>query len=162
MKGGIYMSLSPTVVCNNVLQRAFNENIPITPMKLQKLLYFIGCEYAKLTNCDMLSEDFGVWQYGPVLPTVYDEFKSFGGNPITAYAKDASSNSYAVDETTAPNLRTAIERIWSNLKGYNGIVLSQITHRDKSGWSCAYCEGRPKITKDEMKADDTYGEYLLS
>lgn len=156
------MSMSPTVVCNNILRRAFNENIPVSPMKLQKLMYFVSCEYLKATDSDLLSENFGVWQYGPVLPTVYDEFKSFGSSSITKYAKDASGNSFAIDESTAPHLKSAIDRVWSTFKNFDGISLSQITHKDGSGWSKAFSDHHSKVSTEDMKADCTYGEYLLT
>ena len=82
------MPMSATVVCNNILKRAFSESVAVSPMKLQKLLYFVSCEYVKATGNDLFSEDFGVWQYGPVLPTVYDEFKSFKSTPINKYATE--------------------------------------------------------------------------
>lgn len=154
------MSMSPTVVCNNILKRGFADGRDVTPMKLQKLMYFVACEYAKRTGKEMLSEDFGVWQYGPVLRTVYDEFKSYGKRPITQYAKDASGRSYAIDESTAPNLRDSIDYIWSKYRDLSGIALSQITHQDGSGWSRAFCERRPKITLDDMKADVSYGSAV--
>ena len=44
------MPMSASVVCNNILTRAFQENIPVSPMKLQKLMYFVSCEYVKATG----------------------------------------------------------------------------------------------------------------
>lgn len=154
--------MSATVVCNNILKRAFEEGIQVSPMKLQKILYFVGCEYVKSTGSDLFSEDFGVWQYGPVLPTVYDEFKSFRSSPITKYATDANGVAYAIDEDRAPNLKYAIDRIWNSFKCFDGIALSRITHKDGSGWSNAFSQHRPKITTEDMRSDQTYGEYLLS
>ncbi len=156
------MSISAVVLCNNVLMRAFDANIPVSPMKLQKLLYFISCEYLKRTGEELLSEDFGVWQYGPVLPTVYNEFKSFGSFPISEYAKDAAGVSYAVDEDTAPNLKTAIDLIWQTFRSFTGIELSKITHLDGSGWSRAYQAGRKKISTNDMEEDHTYERYLTT
>ncbi|QQR04943.1 hypothetical protein [Flavonifractor phage Chenonceau] len=150
------MPMSPTVVCNNILKRAFTEGISVTPMKLQKLLYFVSCEYAKQARKELFSESFGVWQYGPVLRTVYDEFRSYGGSPIKSYAKDADGNSYAIDEDTAPNLKRAINRVWDTYKNYSGVALSKITHEDGSGWSHAYCQHRDRITYDDMRDDTTY------
>lgn len=155
------MALSPTIVCNNILQRAFTENIPVTPMKLQKLLYFVSCEYVKATNTNMLSENFCVWQYGPVLPSVYFEFQSFHGNNITTYAQDAEGNSYAYNEETSPPLKGAIDRIWRRFKNMDGIHLSKITHEDGSGWSRAFERRETEITKADMKADDSYTKYML-
>lgn len=156
------MALVPTTVSNNILQRAFRENVPVTPMKLQKLLYFVSCEYVKATDCDLLSEDFCVWQYGPVLPSVYNEFKSFRGNRITEYAKDADGNSFAYNEATSPNLRASIDRIWMFFKSKSGVELSLITHEDGSGWSRAFEQRHSKITKEEMKADDSYRKYMFA
>ena len=154
------MPMSATVVCNNVLRRAYEEHIPVSPMKLQKLLYFIGCEYVKVTGVDLFSEDFGVWQYGPVLPTVYDEFKDFRSNPITKYATDANGVAYCIDEARAPNLKTAIDRVWNSFKQYDGVTLSRITHKDNSGWSNAFCDKRFEISTEDMRSDNTYGEYM--
>lgn len=154
------MAMSPTVVCNNILKRGFEDERDITPMKLQKLMYFVACEYVKRTGKELFSEDFGVWQYGPVLRTVYDEFKSFGKKPIAQYAKDASGKSFAIDESTAPNLKESIDYIWSKYRDYSGTSLSQITHQDGSGWSRAFCSNRDKITLDDMRADLTYGSAV--
>ena len=141
------MPMSATVVCNNILKRAFSESVAVSPMKLQKLLYFVSCEYVK---------------YGPVLPTVYDEFKSFKSTPINKYATDANGIAYAIDEDSAPNLKTAIVRIWNSFKFFDGVTLSKITHKDGSGWSNAFCQHRSKITTEDMRSDNTYGEYLLT
>lgn len=156
------MALSPTIVCNNILRRAFDEKISVTPMKLQKLLYFVSCEYIKATGTELLTEEFCVWQYGPVLPSVYDEFKSFHGNPITAYAKDANGNSFAYNEDTSPQLKNAISTVWAAFKHKTGMYLSQITHEDNSGWSSAFNLHHTKISKDEMKADDSYRKHMCN
>lgn len=153
------MALSSTVLCNNILKRAFDENIPVTPMKLQKLLYFVSCEYLHRTGNDLLSENFGVWQYGPVLPSVYDEFKSFRSNPITKFAKDANGDSYMYRENSSV-LGSVIDSIWNSFKHRNGIELSKITHKDGSGWSTAFQDHRPTISRDDMGNDETYREFM--
>lgn len=155
------MAFSSTVLCNNVLKRAFSEKIPVTPMKLQKLLYFIACEYVQCTGQDLLSEKFGVWQYGPVLPSVYYEFKAFGRKPITNFAKDANGDSFAYKEKSAPNLKATIDLIWDSFKDMNGIQLSKITHEDGSAWSKAFQKHENTISKTEMEKDDTYKRFIL-
>jgi len=156
------MAMSATIVCNNILRRAFEEEIPVSPMKLQKLLYFTSCEYVKSTGNELLSEDFGVWQYGPVLPSIYDEFKSFKSNSITKYATDASGVAYAINENDAPNLKIAIDRVWAAFKSFDGMTLSKITHMDGSGWSNAFVGKRPKVTIEDMRLDNTYEKYLFA
>lgn len=65
------------------------------------------------------------------------------------------------DETTSPNLKAAIDRIWTFFKDKGGIELSQITHEDGSGWSEAFDQKKDKITKEQMKADDSYRKYMF-
>lgn len=154
------MSMSPLVVCNNILSRSFDEKIDISPMKLQKLLYFIACEYYKKTNSSLFSEPFEVWKYGPVLSSIYSEFKSYGKEPITAYAKDAKGNSYKINENVEPTLKASIDSIWNSFKGMNAIALSQITHKEGSAWSCAYENYSDVIDFRKMKEDTTYEEYI--
>ena len=144
-----------TVLCNNILQRGEQEGIDISPMKLQKLLYFVCRDYVRETGQMPISEDFEVWQYGPVLPSVYGEFKTFGARPITCYAKDASGRSYKVSERDNPTLARVIDVVWAKYKNFSGIDLSKKTHQSGSGWYCAYMAGREKISLEDLKNDGT-------
>ena len=59
-------------VGNSILMRAFIENIDITPMKLQKLIYFTYQMYLKETDIPLFDERFETWKYGPVISSVYN------------------------------------------------------------------------------------------
>lgn len=50
----------------------------LTPLKLQKILYYVSTEYFKKFHNRLFCEEFQKWQYGPVVKDVYHEFKSFG------------------------------------------------------------------------------------
>ena len=72
-------------VANNILNKGFSENIDITPMKLQKLTYLVYKKYYQDTKKPLFSEPFEVWKYGPVVRSLYDEFKKYKGNAIKGY-----------------------------------------------------------------------------
>lgn len=57
-------------------------NIPITNLKLQKLLYFIQGEYARRTSRRLIEEDFYAWQLGPVIPALYSKYALYSSTPI--------------------------------------------------------------------------------
>lgn len=57
--------LTPTTVANSILRRAFGTDEHVTPMKLQKLLFFVTCLYQRYTGRRLLTESFQPWQYGP-------------------------------------------------------------------------------------------------
>lgn len=149
------MKALATNLCNNVLQRGKIEKIPITPMKLQKIMYYICRDYIITTDQMPISEFFEVWQYGPVLPSVYGEFRQFGANPITEYSKDAVGRSQKVSEDDNPILSRTIDIIWAKHKRKTGIELSKMTHEPSSGWYKAFMEGREIISVEDMKNDRT-------
>ena len=59
--------MNPELVANSILVRAFRDNIPVSPMKLQKLLFFVTCLYQRNTSVRLLTESFQPWKYGPVV-----------------------------------------------------------------------------------------------
>lgn len=149
------MKASAQNLCNNILFRAYNEKIPITPMKLQKILYYICTKYVKETGVYPIFERFEVWKYGPVIPSVYAEFRPFGSSPIKGYAYDAQKRAMIVDENANPILKKCINQVWDSLKTFNGIELATRTHQKGSGWYSAYKNGQETISMEEMMNDTT-------
>ena len=147
------MKASATVLCNNILLRANNEGIEITPMKLQKLMYYTCRDYAQKTGASPLGESFEVWQYGPVLPSVYSEFKAFRAEPIRGFAKDATGNSFRVSESENPILSEVLDLIWAKYKRLSGVDLSRMTHEAGSGWHEAYMRDSTEIALEDMVND---------
>mgnify|MGYP000856125448 CR=1 FL=1 len=63
-----------------------HSNKPLTHLKLQKILYYVTTEFLK-KNPEINSiypEKVEKWQFGPVISDVYNEFKTYGGKPITS------------------------------------------------------------------------------
>ena len=149
------MKAVATVLSNNLLIRARQENIKVTPMKLQKLLYYVCVKYVKETGEMPVSEPFEVWQYGPVIPSVYHEFKSFRAAGINKVARDAKGEASVVDEDSSAILTDCINFVWSRLKHFTGIELGQRTHQKGSGWYKAYQRDDEIITLEDMKGDTT-------
>lgn len=89
---------SPLFISNNLLHLSFNENISITPMKLQRLLYLIYRDYLIETNQSLFSERFGAWKYGPALSSIHDNFHQYYDNPITHYYKSCDKIIYQISE----------------------------------------------------------------
>lgn len=148
------------LIANSILRRAFKENITITPMKLQKLMFFVTCLYQRNTGHRLLTESFQPWQYGPVCGAMHWEFKPFKGNPITEYAKDAMGNAYAADESTSPELKKAIDTVWRHMKYLPAVTLSRIACLPGSAWSKAVEHKRRFVSNSDMAEDHTFDAYL--
>lgn len=135
------LTTSPLIVSNNILELAFREGIPVTPMKLQKLLYFLYREYLKKTKEPLFSERFEAWKYGPVLPSVYSQFSSYRDKKIDKYYEDSNGKSYKIRENVNDDFYEVLFNVWCKYKMYDGIALSNITHREGSAWRKAWLQG---------------------
>lgn len=149
------MAYSAVHVSNNLLKRAFDEGVPVSPMALQKLLYFVASEYAKRTGGrQLLEENFQPWKYGPVVRSVWDEYKPFGADPIRAYGKNAQDKAYMAAENKDAVLAASINAVWNAAKHRSAVTLSRITHNPGSAWSKGYKRGW--IAHEDIANDDTY------
>ncbi len=55
----------------------------VTPLKLQKILYYVYTTYLKKNDKPLFDDCFEKWQYGPVVTDVYHTFKMHGFNHIS-------------------------------------------------------------------------------
>lgn len=152
--------IDPKLIANSILRRAFAERINVTPMKLQKLMFFTACLYQRHTRRRLLTESFQPWKSGPACGAVYGEFASFDGNPIAEYAKDAIGDAYAADERSSPELKQAIDTVWDHMKHLPAVTLARITVLPESAWSKAVERKNCFISNADMAEDHTFDAYL--
>ncbi|GDX36313.1 hypothetical protein LBMAG18_08240 [Alphaproteobacteria bacterium] len=137
----------PVHIANYFLWRAKKEGVKdITPLKLVKLVYFTYAWYYAVYNQKLFAEKIEAWQYGPVVPSIYHEFKSFGNNTIDRYAINFDPR---VGEITKPIITKeddeiiyTVNAVWKSYGNMDGWTLSKITHEGKnSPWKSAYIQG---------------------
>ena len=74
--------LDPRSVANLLVEFSNEIGRPVTPLSLQKILYFIHGQFLITTGEPLIEGYFEAWQYGPVHPLVYDAFKKFGSRIV--------------------------------------------------------------------------------
>ena len=74
------LPFDPRSICNLMLDEA--DDVPITNLALQKLLYFIHGLHLIETKTPLVMGYFEAWQHGPVHPAAYGAFKAAGKMPI--------------------------------------------------------------------------------
>lgn len=146
-------------VSNSILKRAFQEKIDITPMKLQKMIYFVYRDYLQETERALFDERFETWKFGPVLPSVYNAFRKYGANSIKEFAKELDGKSIRiVDEEKSPIFHRIVDNIWDKCKWYDGIYLSSVTHLENTAWSKAAARRSRYLLDEDIKAEvSTFG-----
>lgn len=81
---------------NSILEKSFEEENYITPLKLNYLVYLLSSEYLYLNGEGLFNEVCEKTEFGPVVPSVYYKFNSFRNKVITNYAQDASGRTKGI------------------------------------------------------------------
>lgn len=139
------MSYSSQSVANEFLSLAKQEGKSITHMKLQKLVYIAHGFSLALLNRSLISDEIQAWQYGPVIPALYQELKIFGkseiNEPVANGKADENYNLIMETPFINPNDEEShllIEAVWNRYKEYSGANLSDLTHRQNTPWHTVY------------------------
>jgi len=118
---------SALTIANFFIRKGLLEKITVTPMKLQKLIYFSHGWHLAFFNKPLIKEDVQAWAYGPVIPAIYHIYKNYGNATIT---KDVEEGIEALGDETIEFL----DFIWGTYKKFSPIHLSNITHVKDSPW----------------------------
>lgn len=94
----------------------------MTPLKLQKLLYFVQARALKMREQAMFYEPILHWEYGPVVRCVYDEYKDHKGTSIVS----------APEVRLDPSDVKLMEQTYKNFLSYSANGLVTLTHQKKS------------------------------
>ncbi len=54
----------------------------VSNLKLQKLVYYAQAWHLAIHGTPLFAEDFQAWVHGPVIPELYQKYKSFRWQPI--------------------------------------------------------------------------------
>lgn len=146
----------PTWVANSFLLKGREDNIcDIDPLKIQKLVYNLHGWHLATTGRPAIGERFEAWPMGPVLPSLYHQFKTHRWNQITTFAKDVDPITGEVKSLYVPasdeQFTKIISLVWERYKKLSGLELSALTHADGTPWSLAREAGQQYISDDVIK-----------
>lgn len=127
---------SPKSIANYFIDQSLaNDGVGISPMKLQKLVYYAHGWYAGHTSTPLINETVEAWQYGPVISSLYHEFKQFGAGKINRHATDFEGlKLVTVPTPTDPTLINFLQNVWANYSKFTSVRLSQMTHAPDGPW----------------------------
>ena len=124
----------PLAVARHILSA--RHSIQTTPMHLIKLVYLCHGWMLGVHRRPLIHEDVVAWRYGPVVPTVYHMYKSFGGSPIDAARPKPSQQ--GVFDGQQLGLMDAVLNAYQD---YSAFDLSAITHQAGTPWHVVYAGG---------------------
>lgn len=123
----------------------FEKSGEITPLALQKILYYIQGIFMFNHDSPLFEEECQAWAHGPVYVKVYDMFKGFKYNPIEdkRFVIFRDRFQMLTDEE-----RRVIDMVLNSFGMYSGKTIERITHKE-APWADAYLN--ETITKSAIR-----------
>jgi uncharacterized phage-associated protein len=144
------MTFSAVAIANYFIEKGLAEDNPVTPMKVQKLVYLSHGWFLALSKGQpLIKEKIGAWPFGPVIATLYKKFAKYSKKPITELAKDSNGEVIRIDPRQSEVI-ALLDKIWSVYGSMTAIQLSNLTHETGTPWSQVYEEGASKIIPDTI------------
>lgn len=141
-----------------VIAYVFEKLEEVTPLMLQKLLYFIQGVYSALYGKPIFVEDCRAWIHGPVYPEVYELFRDFKYNPIddARFALLERNEDALTDDE-----KKVIDLVVNTFGMYAGKVLEKITHNEDP-WMEARKGYEDSIPSSELLPKDRIMKYYIA
>lgn len=141
-----------------VISYVFEKLEEVTPLMLQKLLYFIQGIYSASYGRPIFMEDCRAWIHGPVYPEVYDLFRDFKYNPIddARFALLGGTEDALTDDE-----KKAIDLVVNTFGMYGGKVLERITHNEEP-WKEARKGYGDSIPSSELLPKECIMKYYIA
>ncbi|MGE6205346.1 Panacea domain-containing protein [Guptibacillus hwajinpoensis] len=96
----------------------------ITPLKLQKLVYYAQGRHLVNFNEPLFDDDLVAWDHGPVVRQLYNDYKHYGYNTIP---QQPFNN---IDEQLTEEEINSINAIWDEYGFLDGKLLEELTHQE--------------------------------
>lgn len=141
-----------------VIAYVFEKLEEVTPLMLQKMLYFIQGIYSALYGKPIFAEECRAWIHGPVYPEVYELFRDFKYNPIDD-ARFALLE--GMEDTLTDYEKRVIDLVVNTFGMYGGKVLEKITHNEDP-WMEARKGYGDSIPSSELLPKERIMKYYIA
>ncbi|MCY7283652.1 MAG: DUF4065 domain-containing protein [Cyanobacteria bacterium CAN_BIN43] len=142
-------------IANYFIKLANETGSFISNSKLQKLVYYSQAWHLALYAEPLFSEDFEAWVHGPVIPALYQKYKSFGWQPIL------DDPNPELDPELAEKTQTFLNEIVEQYFSCDAYELEQMTHAE-APWNRARGGLRPDQLSSAVIEKEWMKEYYES
>jgi uncharacterized phage-associated protein len=150
-------------IANFFISKSLETGRAVTPLQLQKLIYFAHGWNLGITKTPLILENIEAWKNGPVIEELYHEFKRYSYNPISEFSEQISGQDLSepvLDETTT----LFLEKIWTTYSKRSGLDLSRLSHEVGSPWHTIVTKlgGVYRIPANKVIPNDLIEKYFNS
>ena len=137
---------------NIAIKYLLNQCEDITPLALQKALYYIQGFYYAFYNTFLFIEECEAWVHGPVYRDIYFKYCDYHFDPIV-------KSQYFDDSVLSASEKAIFDSVINNLCCYSGKVLEQFTHNE-TPWLVARGDLPVTEPSKQIISHDNIGTYF--
>lgn len=137
-----------------VINYSNKQEYGISNLKLQKIMYFIQAYFLITQDKPCFSDDIEAWDFGPVVPAAYHEFKQFGSGNIPYIDSYFEGNLFFVKENKfndsfiSKQDKESIQNVVDKFSTFSATDLVKLTH-SQDPWRKAYVPFANNIIDNE-------------
>ena len=135
------MRVDVRALANFVLSVAKKEDLEVSNLAMNKIVYFMYVEYLLAFNKKLTSAKIEAWEHGPVFRELYSAFKKFGDLAITEPAKkmDAQTGKFVVCALEMKDQDSDfLMEVARKLLQYSASKLRNLSHVPGSPWDMVW------------------------
>lgn len=117
----------PRGIANALIRLGRDNAQPRDPLQIVKLTYLCHGWMLGLYHRRMSSDPVYAWQYGPVIPAVYEGVKRYGRKPVLKLIP-------CPDDSFDELENDLIDQVFNVYRQFSGIDLSMMTHARGTPW----------------------------
>ena len=140
------MAYRAKTIAEYFLLLAKEQGEAITPLKMQKLIYFAHGWNLAIQGVPLVNEDVKAWPYGPVIPSIYAAYKKYGRLAIPA-DKECEKIDEGLQGDTSTT--TILNKVWDVYRKFTAFQLSNMTHEPGTPWQKTNTEDT--ISNEEIR-----------
>lgn len=137
---------------DTVIQYLLSQCEDITPLALQKALYYIQGFYFAFYNTFLFTEDCQAWVHGPVYKDIYFRYRDYRFDPIE------KADGFDVSVFSSGE-KAIYDSIVNNICCYSGKVLERFTHNE-SPWLTTRGDLPITAPSDQIIDKSLIGDYF--
>lgn len=131
-----------------------NQCEDITPLALQKALYYIQGFYYAFCNSFLFAEECEAWVHGPVYREIYFRYRDYHFDSIVEHESFD-------DSVLTASEKAVFDSVINNLCCYSGKVLEKFTHNEVP-WLAARGELPLAFPSERIISRDSIGSYFTA
>lgn len=145
-------------VANSFLLKAKSEKIDLTPKVLYYMVYLLYSNVLYKYGIKLFNEPFCITDIGPVVPSLYYKFNSYGNKKIKSYASNAIGQIlYANND----EFYKYLEEVWYIYKDFSELELYNIITKNNGAYDITKKRNEIVLKDSDILSDQINNNEII-